>query len=115
LKQVSKGLLAGRRVLLEWFQRASSAAIRGVEGAYRETAEAAESREWETASVWREGEAPVRAIAAETSMPVEAAVDVEERPVDRRSLRPATMRPGDTSVRRDRDAGDVEVAMGAQR
>jgi hypothetical protein len=113
LKQVSKGLLAGRRVLLEWLQRASSAAIRGVEGAYRGTAGVAESREWETASVWREGDAPVRAIAAERSMPVEAAVDLEEPPVGRSSLRPATMRPGDTSVRRDRDALDVELAMDA--
>jgi len=64
LKQVSKGLLAGRRVLLEWFQRASSAAIRGIEGVYRASAESAEGHEWETASVWRDDE-PAVAIAAD--------------------------------------------------
>jgi len=42
---------------------------------------------------------------------VEAEADaVEEAPVPRRSLRPATMKPGDTSVGRERDARDLEVA-----
>jgi hypothetical protein len=52
LKQVSRGLLGTRRVLLEWMQRGMSAAIRGVEGLYRGSAEAVAAGEWETASVW---------------------------------------------------------------
>ena len=112
---MSRGLLATRRVLLEWFQRASSAAIRGVEGAYRASAEVAESHEWETASVWRDSP-PIEAIAADMRARVEPVVEaeadaVEEAPVPRRSLRPATMKPGDTSVGRERDARDLEVAM----
>jgi hypothetical protein len=54
LKQVSRGLLFTRRVLLEWMQRGMSAALHGIEAIYRSGADAPVAQEWETASVFRE-------------------------------------------------------------
>jgi hypothetical protein len=66
LKQVSRGLLFTRRVLLEWMQRGMSAALHGIEGIYRSGADAPDAQEWETASVFRE---PAAVETAGESMP----------------------------------------------